>query len=198
MFTQQEEKIIAFLKERNEAFYEELAQFCKKPTEVKLNTIKKIISDIKKKCKDYNIECPFTTKLSLIDNKANQEKIVVNGQSLTKIQRPLIIPDTVKQCQKDFTIIKYNRQIRSKQGVRTLNEDDFFVFEYMYANPEKVISLDELRDKVVFPQYGSKLPARWWDVIQRRINNIRRAIPELSNRLLTVKIGANGTGYLFQ
>jgi hypothetical protein len=201
MLTQQEQNIINFLKDKPEAYWEELAQFSKDPTRVKLKSIKRAVSEIKKKYKDNNMECPIKTKLIRLSDQKIQDpetSIMINNQKLVKVSRPIIPQDTTKQCQKDFVINKFNRQVRSKNGVRTLNDDDFFVFEYIYSNPEKVITLEELRDKVVYPQYGSKLPARWWDAIGRRVNNIRRLVPELRDRLMTVKVGQNGTGYLLQ
>lgn len=201
MLTTQEQHIVSYLHNKPVAFYEELAQFCKDPSRVKLKSIKRALSNIKKKYKDNNMECPINTKLILMNNNTptTGDTITFNNQKLVRIPRAIVpTVDTTKQCQKDFQMIKFNRQVRSKQGIRTLNDDDFVVFEYMYANPEKVITLEELRDQVVFPQYGSKTPARWFSVIQRRVNNIRRAVPELRDRLLTVKVGANGTGYLLQ
>ena len=199
MLTAQEQNIVDFLKDKEEAYWEELAQFSKDPTRVKLKSIKRAVSEIKKKYKDNNMECPIKTKLSLLSNKQMQKSedaITVNNQILVKVPRPQVV-DTVKQCHKDFAINKFNRQIRSKDGIRTLNDDDFIVFEYIYSRPEKVITMEELRDEVVYPKYGSKLPARWWDSIGRRVNNIRRLVPELQNRLMTVKTGV-GTGYIFQ
>jgi hypothetical protein len=204
MLTQQEINIVNFLKDKEEAYWEELAQFSKDPTRVKLKSIKRTVSEIKKKFKDNNFECPIKTKLSLLSGKQMQksedtaDKITVNNQQLVRVPRPTPAVIETKQCHKDFVINKFNRQIRSKDGIRTLNDDDFIVFEYIYSKPEKVITLEELRDEVVYPKFGSKTPARWFSAIQRRVNNIRRLVPELRNRLLTVKVGVNGSGYLLQ
>ena len=48
--TEQDTKIIGYLQSRNlqDVAWEELAQFSKEPTTVKLNTIKKAVSEIKK------------------------------------------------------------------------------------------------------------------------------------------------------
>jgi hypothetical protein len=59
-----------------------------------------------------------------------------------------------------------------------------------------LIGISELRDKVVYPNYGAKLPARWFDAIMRIVNHMRRQVIGLDGRLLTVK--GPETTYLFQ
>lgn len=208
--TPQEKNIVDFLVPKREAFWEELAKFCKEPSKVKLRTVQKIVSDIKKKHKDEDLQCPFDCKFSYLSDPKNQEitpasifkaaeeKITFNGQQLVKLIRPIAPIDPRKACQIDFTIKKYQNQVVTKSGVYNLSDDDFQVFEYFYNNPEKIVSLEELRDQVVFPKYGSKLPAKWFFSIQRRINNVRRTVPELKNRILTMKLDNNGTGYFFR
>ena len=200
MLTDQETKVAAFLSTRTNAYWEELLQFCKNPTTTKLGTLKHIVSDIKKKFREAGMDCPFNTALSLMtpaEEKPTAEAITVDGQTLVKVPKPQPVVDNTKACQKDFAIDKYNKRIRSKEGIRALNDEDFEVFEYFWQHPETVVSLEELRDKVVYPQFGSKIPARWFDAIQRRVNNLRRTIPELKDRLLTVKLN-NGSGYLLK
>jgi len=213
--TAQEQNVIQFLSDRDEVFWEELAQFCKDPANVKLRTVQKIVSDIRKKFRDMNRACPFDCRFGHLNDttfkqadEPPKETVVHNGQTLTKlvrasvVQKESIIPaaptETRKPHQIDFSIKKWQNQIVSKTGIYNLSSEDFEVFEYLYNNHEKIITLEELRDKVVFPLYGSKLPPRWWDSIQRRINNVRRAVPELKNRIFTVKTENNGTGYFFK
>lgn len=212
--TNQETNIINFLQGKSKVAFEELAQFTKEPTKVKLKTIKKIISDIKKKHKDNNIPLPFNCEFySLITNQKDimSEKVIHNQQTLVKLERKKIISDptllsphiqagvhvAVQAALNDFSINKFNNQVLSKSGWHTLNEDDFQIFQYFFQNIEKIITLEELRDKVVFPLYGSKMPARWFSTIQRRINNIRKQIPETKNRLLTIKL-ENSSGYMLK
>jgi hypothetical protein len=206
--TTQEQNITNFLSSKKEAYWEELAQFAKEPSKVKLKTIQKAVSDIRKKFKDAHLKCPFECKLASFETsktvtqtnalfQAAEEAISFNGQKLVKVVRPPTQVDTRKPHQIDFTLRKYQWQVITKTGIHTLSEDDFAVFEYFYDNAEKVISLEELRDRVVFPLFGSKLPARWFSAIQRRINNLRRAVPELKNRILTMKLD-NTTGYFFR
>lgn len=204
--TFQEKNVIDFLSSKKEIFWEELAQFCKEPSTVKLKTVKKVVSDIKKKYRDENIDIPFDCNFSSLTIKQEQrETIQFNGQSLVKLNRKpnetKSFPSPVeikKNPEIDISIKKYVNQVITRNGLFNLNDDDFQIFEYFFNNKERVISLEELRDRVVFPSYGSKLPAKWFFSIQRRINNIRRTIPDLKYRIFTVKIDANSTGYLFK
>lgn len=209
--TQQEKLVIDFLSNKEVVFWEELAQFCKNPLTVKLRTVQKIVSDIKKKHKENNIDIPFNCSFKVIlDQK--EEKFIVNnnsmsefnGQKLVQIKRKNnnIVSSPIKmgmpkiELPSDFIVKNHQRQVITKSGIYNLNEDDFFVFEYLFNNKHKFISLEELRDKVCFKNYGSKLPPRWFSSIQRRVGNIRNHIPELKNRILTAKQN-NIHGYIF-
>src|SRR5271170_5355278 len=99
--TPQEQNIVDFLIPKREAFWEELAKFCKEPSKVKLRTVQKIVSDIKKKHKDDDLQCPFNCKFSYLSDpkhqesvfpppvfKVAEEKITFNGQQLVKLIRP--------------------------------------------------------------------------------------------------------------
>lgn len=223
----QETKIVEYLQNKQTEYWENLAQFAKNPTTVKLKTIQKIISDLKKKYKEDNANLPFNCELksliSSVDNgkftpKADpsKETIVHNDQVLVKVRSqtkfaeahkklaeavPLIKteiqPIASKPSVPDFTVKHFAHQVVTRTGIYNLNSDDFEVFEYLITRRGKVINLEELRDKVCFPNWGSKMPSRWFESIQRRINNIRRLIPETKHAILTVKL-ENTTGYLFQ
>lgn len=106
-------------------------------------------------------------------------------------------PITKHQAQLDFAIdIVYSKKVRTKYGLHQLNDNEWDVFKYFYDNVGRLIPLSELRDKIVFPNYGSKLPARWFDSIMRVVNNIRKQIIGIDKRLLTVK--SSETSYIFQ
>lgn len=219
----QEHKVLEFLSSKQEVYWEELAQFCKDPSTVKLKTVKKIVSDLKKKFQDNKLPIPFSCHFSEItkDNIAAKPKMLptnktvdFNGQTLVQIKRPPLalnrnsmnLPSSnasistntsiVKTSIPDFLIKPYSRQVLTKSGLYTLNDDEFEVFNYLYQNSGKFISLEELRDKVCYPKFGSKIPPRWFYTIQRRIGNIRHQIPETRNRLLTAK-QQNISGYIF-
>lgn len=211
MLTNQEKNVVSFLSNKEKVFWEELASFCKEPSKVKLKTVKKIVSDIKKKYRDNSLNVPFNCEFSsLQENNTDidklvptpepkkEEAVIFNGQRLVKLERPQRPVEAKKQCLIDFTIKKYQTQIICKNGIFNVSDEEFQVFEYFYNNPEKIITLEEFRDQVVFPKFGSKLPPKWFYAIQRRINNLRRQIPDLKNRILTVKVDAFTTGYLFR
>lgn len=218
--TQQENAVLGFICSKQEVYWEELVQFCKNPTNVKLKTVQKIISDLKKKYKDSNEAIPFTCTFKSMPVQAQAAKMVSTnettqylGQTLVQIKRPgsssipkisrlvdekptVLEPKPSQTITSDFVFKSFNKQIVTKSGIYALNHEEFEIFVYLYANSSKFISLEELRDKVCYPKYGSKMPARWFSAIQRRVSNIRHQIPETKNRLLTVKQGNNG-GYIF-
>ncbi len=96
----------------------------------------------------------------------------------------------------DFIVKSFTHQILTKSGIYALNNEEFEIFNYFHSNRNKFISLEELRDKVCFPKFGSKLPARWFSSIQRRVSHIRHQIPEARDKILTAKQN-NNTGYIF-
>jgi len=216
----QEQNIIQFLIPKKEVYWEELAQFCKNPQTVKLKTIKKIISDLRKKFNEQNISIPFSCSFKLMLNKEEQkitktkETVNFNGQTLVRVtfnknnkttkiesvETPLEIPKPSVlpklDIKPEFTIKPYSRQVITRSGIYTLSEAEFEIFDYMHTNINRFISLEELRDKICYPKFGSKLPARWFSAIQRRIGNIRQHIPETRNKLLTAKLN-NNSGYIF-
>lgn len=227
----QEKKVISYLLAKNNSrvAWEELAQFAKEPQSVKLKTIKKTISEIKRKFSGRGESVPFKIDFYSLSEKP-MEQLEINGlapaftdpspilpmsktQTLVQVQRksnslfpkaapsvsttstPVSAPALPKvhaEFQLDFTM----KRVRTKFGYHKLNDSEWDVFKYVHANHGKLIPISELRDKVVFYQYGSKMPARWFDAIMRIINNLRRAVPGLAQHLLTVK--GSETSYLFQ
>ena len=222
--TEQEARVVDFLLSKNNSsvYWEELAQFAKSPQTVKLKTIKKTVSEIRRKYIATGLTVPFSVSFTtmqveedepeapaidatIIDSFLNQAPTVPSPQNLVQIKRtpagntmtvnsnsaPSLLP-----AQLDFTLDLASKRVRTRYGAHLLNDSEWDVFKYFHAHAGKLIGISELRDKVVYPQYGSKLPARWFDAIMRIINNMRRAVPGLEHRLLTVK-GAE-TSYLFQ
>ena len=103
------------------------------------------------------------------------------------------------QAQLDFILDRNTKRVKTKNGYKQLNDPEWDMFKYIHANPGRIISINELRDKVVFPQYGSKLPARWYDTVMRIVNNLRRQVDGLKTRLMTIgAFNAGETGYIFQ
>ena len=222
--TEQEAKVVDFLRAKNNSTvnWEELAQFAKSPQTVKLKTIKKTISEIKRKYTIAGGVIPFNVSFTtmqveedepeapaidatIIDGFFNQALTVPPPQTLVQIKRTpagntmTVNSNTAAQAlpaQLDFVLDLASKRVKTRYGSHLLNDNEWEVFKYFHAHAGKLVGISELRDKVVYPQYGSKLPARWFDAIMRIINNMRRAVPGLENRLLTVK-GAE-TSYLFQ
>lgn len=173
--------------------WQELVQFSVNPTTVKLSTVQKSISDLKKAFTDLKIEVPFDVKF--------ENMIVENEQKIVQVKRTpagkvVSADDTRHVAQIDFQLDTGYQRIVCSTGKYQVNDNEWLMFKYFHSNPGKVISISELRDKVAYPLYGSKLPARWFDSIGRTINNLRRQVFGLEKRLLTVK-GAE-TSYLFQ
>jgi hypothetical protein len=204
--TDQERKIISYLQPKHgeEVPWEELAQFSKDPQTVKKKTMQKTVSEIKRKYTAANLPMPFSVTFKVIEpEKTKQETIQVQGQTLVKVPRPEkpvvktpVVTPAVKTVQEEFELDRNTKRVKTRFGYKQLNDSEWDVFKYIHANPGRIIPISELRDKVVFPQYGSKLPARWFDSIMRIINNLRRQVDGLNTRLLTVKSGE--TSYLFQ
>lgn len=228
----QETKVINYLNGKSTAHWEELAQFAKDPHTVKLKTIKKTVSEIKRKYAEYGVPTPFNTVFSTLvsenkevendDTLINAMNMLVNtdgtvnasaladAQVLVPIKRtittvlsapapaPVSVPSVAQQhpAHADFFLDRAMKRVRTKLGNHNLNDNEWEMFKYFHSNVGKLIPISELRDKVVYPQWGSKTPARWFDSIMRIINNLRRQVPGLDRRLLTVK--GIETSYLFQ
>jgi len=201
----QENKIVNYLvsKNGNTVYLEELVQFAKDPQNIKRKTVLRWVSDIKKKYTDASLPLPYQVTF---DSLANKTQSAV--QSLTQVKKTpggnmMRVPSPAQTIASpphpahvDFTLDYNTRRVKTKLGSFQLNENEWNVFKYIHNNVGRLISLSELRDQVVFPQYGSKLPARWFDSIMRIIHNLRRQVNGLNTRLHTVK--GSETNYLFQ
>ncbi len=193
--TEQDTKIIDYLQSHNNKniAWEELAQFSKSPTTVKLNTIKKAVSEIKRKYSQANLAIPFNVNFISM-----AQKNFINNNALNKVSKITLPTNVVKhQAQLDFSPDSLGfKKVRTHTGIYQLNDTEWAMFKYFYQNPGRVIPISELRDKLCYPNFGSKLPPRWFDSIMRTINGLRRQVIGLNKRLLTVK--GFETSYLFQ
>jgi len=190
MFTDKENKIIAYLTALNgkKVSWEELAQFSKNPEQVKLKSVQKSISEIKRKFKLTETSIPFNVELVSLSKTASS----IKPQTLVQVTKTV-----VPQAKIDFSLDPLGfKRVITKQGVFQLNDSEWDMFKYFYQNIGRLVTISELRDKLVFPNFGSKLPARWFDSIMRVVNNLRRQVFGLDKRLLTVK--SSETSYLFQ
>jgi hypothetical protein len=221
--TAQETKVIAFLttKGDNPIHWEELAQFAKDPQTVKLKTIQKVISDLKKKYLVAGVPFPYNGKFSAMNslpkeepkvpptigepvNEATNNDGTIRPQVLVQVKRTpagTVVrvdgSDNAKpMAQLDFVLDPNTRRVRTRYGFHLLNEREWDMMKYLYVNVGRVIRISELRDKVVYPLAGSKTPARWFDHVKAIIGNLRAQVPGLKDRIMTVK--GPETGYLFQ
>jgi hypothetical protein len=217
--TSQETNVIAFLATKSDGpiHWEELAQFAKDPQTVKLKTIQKVISDLKKKYLVAGVAFPYNGKFSALNPSKEEPKVPQTigdlikeklaekqEQTLVQIKRTpagtLVKVDSTDgakpMAQVDFVLDPNTRRVRTRYGFHLLNEREWDVMKYLHANVGRVIAISELRDKVVYEKYGSKLPPRWFDHIKAIIGNLRAQVPGLRDRVLTVK--GIETSYLFQ
>jgi hypothetical protein len=200
--TDQELKIINYLKDKNnqEVAWEELVQFSKNPQTVKLKTIKKSVSEIKRKYQSSNLPIPFDVRFISLTSKSDEQTMIKGDQKLVRVGK-IVALNTVKpskpQAHYDFSLDPLGfKRVQTKYGSHQLNDNEWDMFKYFYNNVGKLVTISELRDNVVFPNYGSKLPARWFDSIMRIIGHLRKQVVGLDKRLLTVK--SSETSYLFQ
>jgi len=206
--TNQEVNIINYLKANANVSWEELVQFAKDPQTVKLKTIKKAVSEIKRKYTAAGLPVPFDTKFSSLvqiskvlhldkEDLLGLPPISNTKQTLVKVVKVPEAKTTKLPAQIDFAPDPLGfKKVVTKFGSYQLNDNEWDMYKYFYNNVGKLISLSELRDQVMFPNYGSKLPARWFDAIMRVVNNLRRQVKGLDTRLLTVK--GTETSYIFQ
>src|SRR5665213_1144587 len=65
-----------YVKSRDTIFWEELAQFAKDPQNVKIKTIKKVVSEIKRKYKTAGLEAPFQINFkTMSENKLEKKNV---------------------------------------------------------------------------------------------------------------------------
>jgi hypothetical protein len=213
----QEMKIINYCENKPVVCWEHLAQFGKDPTTIKKATLQKIISDIKRKYREMNVECPLKSSFKdMLDMSAIKDKLekqmsfpineTLGAAKISLDKKPIqhlvqikttpsgnIIPMGPKQilsAQKDFAIDKAWRRVRTRSGIHPLGQDEFLVMNYLVDNAEELIPMEKLRD-VVYPNFGSKIPPRWFDSISRMFTKLRKSIPEIRTRLHTIRTDGN-------
>jgi hypothetical protein len=200
--TKQEQQVVNYLCSKNNSkiFLEELAQFAKDPQNVKRKTILRTVSEIKKKYQMAGGLIPFNVTfgslVSEIDKMTPQPLVQVKRTPAGNMMKVDANKPPIHPAHVDFVLDYTYRRVRTRNGYCQLNENEWEVFKYIHTHVGRIIPISELRDQVVYPKYGSKLPARWFDAIMRIINNLRRQVSGLNQRIMTVK-GAE-TSYLFQ
>jgi len=212
--TLQELKIINFCDNKSVVFWEHLAQFGKDPATIKKTTLQKVISDIKRKYKEMNVECPLKSSfkdmndMSTVQNKLSKQMSLPINETLGVAQisldskKPIqhlvqikttpsgnIIPvgqEQVLSAQKDFVMDRAWRRVRTKSGIYPLLQDEFDMLQHLVKNAEQLVPMESLKD-IIYPNFGSKIPPRWFDSISRMFTKLRKSVPEVRTRLHTIR-----------
>jgi hypothetical protein len=211
--TNQEQKVIGYLSGKQEVPWEELAQFAAKPDQVKLRTLQKVVSDIKKKYREVGMPAPFDCKFTqLVPSKTiyvDTTSITTPTTTATVVSAPVKVrvtaggrqvraDDPTPDAVLDFKLDKNTRRVSTKQGSFALSENEWELFTFLLDNAGKTVSLEDMKNKI-YHQWGSKTPHNWSEAISRTLTKLRKNIPELKtqNRLLTI-VGATSTAYMLK
>jgi hypothetical protein len=193
----QYEKIIAFCAGKEKVNFEELVQFSKDPSNVKLKTMQRAVSDIKKMFKDHALPDPFTCKFGVLVETKKQVVLtlvpsVPQEQELVRMRttiggRKVRADDPRTDTQIDFEPTPNYKGVKTRDGLIKLSDNEWEIFCYLYQKAGKRVSIEELKD-VVYKNYGASTPHCWSDSIRRTISKLRRNIPDLKtkNRLVTI------------
>lgn len=191
--TEKENQITNFIKDKSIVYWQELTQFSKDPGSVKLSTIKKSISELRRKFIKANEVVPFDCEFKdLMVKQTTGELVLLKTRKNKTIEKqteeikPVIAEKKINQ---DFKLDKNSRKIFGKYGGTSFETQDnlWYLLVYLFDNAEKEISLEELRDKVFFQNWGSKIPARWFSTITRNLNELRKSIPAFKERIKTIR-----------
>ena len=215
--TNQEQKVINYLSGKNEVTWEELAQFAKEPQSVKMKTLQKVISDLRRKYTLAGIPAPFTCKFSTLI-KQNQavdyspaasatigelitEKLA-QKQTLIQMRRTVggkQVPatNTELDAHLDYRLDRYNKVVISvERGRIPLTDGEYEIFNLLHVNAGKPVSIEQMKN-VRFPP-GEKCPPTWAGQIASCLTKLKKNIPELKskNRLSTVTAATKMTAYM--
>ncbi|HVI42718.1 MAG TPA: hypothetical protein VM577_19090 [Anaerovoracaceae bacterium] len=192
--TPQELKIVSFLQTKKSVKVDDLFQFAKPG--VKIKTLQKIISDLKRKYKLADIAFPKCEIKFKAQTKIEPKEIKVEQKLIQVVKKkPEPIPE-LPRFQLDFKLNYNRRQVITREGTFTIdNIDDWEMLKFFWKNPDRRIPIEELKD-LYWHNWGSKTPSRWMDSITRRVTKLRRAVPPLIGRLITVPDPKQGTFYL--
>lgn len=216
--TNQEAQIITHCAGKKVVPWEELAQYAKEPTTVKLKTLQKAVSDLKKKYRDANLPVPFDCSfVSLVSLPADQETKPVPAPTVstqpkteTKLEQKLVqlritrggnrvsADDKTPDAHIDFKLEPFYKRVRTRTNTINLSDNEWELFKLFHNNIGKKFSIEDLKD-IVYRNFGSKTPHNWADAIGGTLTKLRTNIRELktNDRLLTIR-GSNITYYMFE
>ena len=205
--TEQEQKILNFCTNKQSVYWEDLAQFAKDPQNVKLKTIRKVVSEVKRKYAQANLPNPFTCDFAsrlqdkVIATIASQ--ILPQEQVLVQVKRTtggatVLADSNVIAAHVDFKLDKYNERVITKYGPVQLSESAYRIFAHLHANAGKFVTQEDLKDVLFDPKSPSKIPHTWSHRITGYLTDLRKALPDLKrkDRLITVPGAMNGTRYM--
>ena len=201
--TNQEQQFINHCSGKSVIAWEELAQYAKSPTTVKLKTLQKAISDLKKKYRDAGLPLPFICSfVSLLEQNVPVETKPIEQKLVqlrtTKGGNWVAIDDVQPDAHIDFKLEPYYKRVRTRTGIINLSDNEWELFNLFHANIGKMFSMDDIKN-VVYKDFGSKTPHCWAQSIKRTLTNLRTNIRELKtdNRLVCV-MGGNTTFYMLK
>jgi hypothetical protein len=168
----------------------------------------KAISDLKLKFKLAGLQPPFyCTFYQMYKPTMNEPKAVAPSSptfddSLVQMRRTrggkwVPITNTELDAKLDFRLDKSCRIVISvERGRVRLSDGEFEIFELLYNNAGKPVSIEEMR-LTRFPR-GSNCPPTWAEQIASTLTKLRKNLPELKrdNRLLTVGSSTGQTSYM--
>lgn len=205
--TVQEQSIIDYCLGKKTVAWEELVQFAKDPQTVKLRTLQKVVSDLRKKYRDAGAHCPvvcsFVSLLSVNQTVAEETKPEPVEQTIVKLRitkggNKVRDDDTRSDAQIDFVLDSTMKRVKTRTNVINLSDNEWELFKLFHDNVGKPLSMEEIKN-VVYAGFGSKTPHNWSEAIKRTLTKLRTNIRELKtdNRLVCV-VGGNLTSYMLQ
>ncbi len=143
--TPQEQSIIKHLSGKTQASWEELAQFAKDPQNVKLRTLQKVVSDLRKKYTDAKVPCPIAS-VQLMP----LEKLKDQATCATPVRVP--ISDVYKQLGDpstwEATAARYHEKMNAKPVVKEATHPAMID---LFSNETYDKVLDMIQDRAVLP-----------------------------------------------
>lgn len=201
--TKQEEQIIKYCAGKTKIHWEELAQFAKDPTSVKLKTLRKAVTDLKKKYRDANLPSPLTCEFVFLEASEPQPPTPAPEPKLVQLRITRggnRVPQDNKQhdLQIDFQLVPYYKRIKTRTNTINLSDNEWELFTMFHSNPEVMFSMEQIKN-VVYKHFGDKTPHNWSQSIKRTLTLLRTNIKELKsdNRLVTI-LGGNTTYYMMK
>ena len=216
--TNQEAQIISHCTGKKIVPWEELAQYAKEPTTVKLKTLQKAVSDLKKKYRDANLSLPFDCSFVSLLNQATEDtkgiakipappvavKLEIKSepeQKLVPVRRTrggniVNADDKTPDAHLDFKLEPYYKRVKTRTATINLSDNEWELFKLFHTNVGKMLSMEDIKN-VVYKDFGSKTPHNWASAIKGTLTKLRTNIRELKtdNRLICV-VGHGSTFYM--